>query len=60
MTVINSLKQLWFYTQMERIRPSLQCSSVVHPHAVMALKLSVEKEANTTMVMRSLIQAVKS
>lgn len=45
---------------MERIRPSLQCSSVVHPHAVMALKLSVEKEANTTVVMRSLMQAVKS
>lgn len=32
----------------ERIRPSLQCSSVVHPHAVMALKQSVEKEADTT------------
>lgn len=48
MTVINSLKQLWFYNQMERIRPSLQCSSVVRPHGVMALKLSVEMEADTT------------
>lgn len=48
MTVINSLKQLWFYIWMERIRPSWQCSSVVHPHGVMALELSVEKEADTT------------
>lgn len=48
MTVINSLKQLWLYVQIDRIRPSLQCSSVVCPHAVMALKLSGEKEADTT------------
>ena len=45
MGVINSLIQLWLCTQVY-INPTLQCSSLVSPHPVMALKLSVENGAD--------------